>query len=71
MLVGVGGLFLVCTAFYGINNAVLPHPWAWVPLLVVGIFLVSGFTPVALQQIVELHRGPAFTGDITRARQPG
>lgn len=68
MLVAMGGLFLTCVALYGINNAILPiegsaNVWVWLPLLVIGLFLVSGFTPVALAYLAEIsgarveHRG--------------
>jgi MFS family permease len=66
MLAAIGGLFLTCVALFGVNNQWLPAPagpWALVPLLVVGIFLVSGFTPVALAYLAEIsgarveHRG--------------
>ena len=68
MLIGSLGLFLICLALYGINDHLfdLPQPWsmwAWIPVLVVGLFMVSGFTPVALAYLAEIsgtrveHRG--------------
>jgi MFS family permease len=68
MLIGAGGLFLTCFALYAINDYLfdLPQPWnmwAWIPLLVIGLFMVSGFTPVALAYLAEIsgtrveHRG--------------
>jgi MFS family permease len=68
MLIGSVGLFITCLALYGINDRLfnLPDPWstwAWLPLLVVGLFMVSGFTPVALAYLAEIsgtrveHRG--------------
>jgi len=66
MLVAIGGLALVCLSTYFLNNQVLPAEWGiWVmvPLLVIGIFLMSGFTPVALGYLAEIsgtrveHRG--------------
>jgi MFS family permease len=68
MLIGSLGLFLTCLALYGINDHLfdLPQPWnmwAWIPVLVVGLFMVSGFTPVALAYLAEIsgtrveHRG--------------
>jgi MFS family permease len=66
MLIAVGGLGLVCLATYVINNQVLPSEWgSWImlPFLALGIFLMSGFTPVALGYLAEIsgtrveHRG--------------
>lgn len=66
MLTGTGGLFFVCLALFGVNNSWLPNPtglWVFVPILALGIFLVSGFTPVALAYLAEIsgakveHRG--------------
>lgn len=66
MLASIGGLFIICVALFGINNNVLPGPWAqWplVPLLVMGVLLGSGFTPVALAYLADIsetrveHRG--------------
>jgi predicted MFS family arabinose efflux permease len=68
MLIAIGGLFLTCVAFWGINSGALPLPgewreWAWVPVLAIGVLLQSGFTPVALAYLAEIsgtrveHRG--------------
>lgn len=66
MLVSIGGIFLVCLAMLGINNNILPGPlgqWPLVPLLLIGVFLESGFTPVALAYLADIsetrveHRG--------------
>lgn len=66
MLIAVGGLGLACAALFVINDQILPASWgAWamIPLLAVGIFLMSGFTPVALGYLAEIsgtrveHRG--------------
>ena len=66
MLISVGGLGVACVAMYVINNHVLPgHGGLWLalPLLGIGIFLMSGFTPVALGYLAEIsgrrveHRG--------------
>ncbi len=68
MLIGSSGLFVTCLALWGINDQLLPlaHPWNvwfWIPLLVIGLFMVSGFTPVALAYLAEIsgtrveHRG--------------
>jgi MFS family permease len=68
MLVGASGLFVMCLALYGINDHLfsLPEPWdvsLWIPFLVVGLFMVSGFAPVALAYLAEIsgtkveHRG--------------
>jgi MFS family permease len=66
MLVSVAGLAIVCVSLWGINNNWLPElggPWFFFPFLVVGIFMVSGFTPVALAYLAEIsgtrveHRG--------------
>jgi MFS family permease len=62
MLIAVGGLGLAVASLYAINNQLL-NAWAMVPLLAVGIFLMSGFTPVALGYLAEIsgtrveHRG--------------
>lgn len=66
MLISVGGLGLACLAMYFINDQVLPTtwgPWVMLPVLAIGIFLMSGFTPVALGYLAEIsgtrieHRG--------------
>jgi MFS family permease len=68
MLIGSCGLFVTCLALYGINDQILPipQPWnafVWTPLLGFGLFMVSGFTPVALAYLAEIsgarveHRG--------------
>lgn len=66
MLISVVGLFIVSLAMLGINNNILPGPWGqWplVPLLLIGVFLESGFTPVALAYLADIsetrveHRG--------------
>jgi MFS family permease len=66
MLVSVGGLGIACLAMYFINDQVLPAswgPWVMLPVLAIGIFLMSGFTPVALGYLAEIsgtrveHRG--------------
>ncbi|MEO5952581.1 MAG: MFS transporter, partial [Chloroflexia bacterium] len=65
MLIGSIGLFLTCLALYAINDQLLPAavPWLWIPSLVLGLFMVSGFTPVALAYLAEIsgarveHRG--------------
>jgi MFS family permease len=66
MLIATGGLFTLCVALAGINNHWISGPWGgWVlvPLLVLSIFSVSGFTPVALAYLAEIsgtrveHRG--------------
>lgn len=66
MLFSVGGLFIVCLAMLGINNNVLPGPfgqWPLVPIMVIGVLLESGFTPVALAYLADIsetrveHRG--------------
>jgi len=66
MLASIGGLFLICFSLYGINNNVLPGPlgqWPLVPVLIIGVLLESGFTPVALAYLADIsearveHRG--------------
>ncbi len=66
MLISVGGLGLACLAMYAINDHVLPGHgamWLTLPVLAIGIFLMSGFTPVALGYLAEIsgkrveHRG--------------
>ena len=66
MLISIVGLAVTCVALWGINNNLLPGfggTWAIMPLLVIGIFMVSGFTPVALAYLAEIsstrveHRG--------------
>ncbi len=66
MLTSIVGLALVCVALWGINNNLaseLGGPWLLMPILILGIFLVSGFTPVALAYLAEIsgarveHRG--------------
>jgi MFS family permease len=68
MQIASGGLFITCLALFGINDRILPlpDPWSlfvWLPVLMVGLFLVSGFTPVALAYLAEIsgarveHRG--------------
>jgi MFS family permease len=66
MLTSIMGLALVCVGLWGINNNVTRDfggPWVLMPILVLGIFMVSGFTPVALAYLAEIsgarveHRG--------------
>jgi len=66
MLAAIVGLFLVCAMLFMINNLGGENPglmWMLLPLLAIGIFLVSGFTPVALAYLAEIsgarveHRG--------------
>jgi MFS family permease len=66
MLASVIGLIIVVLTLTGINNSILPGPWGqWplVPVLVIGILLESGFTPVALAYLADIsetrveHRG--------------
>jgi MFS family permease len=68
MQIASGGLFITCLALFGINDRILPFPdpwntFVWLPVLRVGLFLVSGFTPVALAYLAEIsgtrveHRG--------------
>ncbi|MEO8287299.1 MAG: MFS transporter [Chloroflexota bacterium] len=67
MLLASAGLFITCLSLYFINDQVpFPTGWnafVWTPLLAVGLFLVSGFTPVALAYLAEIsgarveHRG--------------
>ena len=58
MLTALAGLFIVCVALFGINNSVLPGPfgqWPLVIVLVIGLLLMSGFTPVALAYLSITH----------------
>ncbi|MFL5732559.1 MAG: MFS transporter [Chloroflexia bacterium] len=66
MLASVVGLFLVAFSLWGINNNIVPGPWGQWPLvlvLVLGVLLESGFTPVALAYLADIsetrveHRG--------------
>jgi MFS family permease len=66
MIVSIIGLAIVCVALFGINNSWAEGwggAWALLPVLVLGIFMVSGFTPVALAYLAEIsstrveHRG--------------
>ncbi|MDQ6694488.1 MAG: MFS transporter, partial [Chloroflexota bacterium] len=66
MLASISGVFLVAATLLAINNNVLPGPWGqWplIPLLVIGVLLESGFTPVALAYLADIsetreeHRG--------------
>jgi MFS family permease len=67
MLLASTGLFITCFALFFINNqrpfATDWNAFLWVPVLVGGLFLVSGFTPVALAYLAEIsgarveHRG--------------
>ncbi len=66
LLISVVGLFIVCFVLLGINNNIMPGPfgqWPLVPLLVVGVLMESGFTPVALAYLADIseahveHRG--------------
>jgi MFS family permease len=66
MLAAVVGLFTVIITLFCINNQVLPGPWGqwpFVPLAVIGVLLMSGFTPVALAYLADIsetrleHRG--------------
>jgi MFS family permease len=66
MLTAVAGLFIFVLALFGVNNSLLPGPWEQWPLLpvaILGILLLSGFTPVALAYLADIsetrleHRG--------------
>jgi MFS family permease len=67
MLLATGGLFVTCLALFLINDRIpFQTDWnayVWLPLLAGGLFLVSGFTPVALAYLAEIsgtrveHRG--------------
>lgn len=68
MIAGIGGLFLTCLGLLAINNSWLPFgepigQWPVAPIVVAGLLLVSGFTPVALAFLAEIsenhveHRG--------------
>jgi MFS family permease len=66
MLIAIGGLFMVVLALFAINNQWIPGDlgsWLPIPVLLIGVFLVSGFTPVALAYLAEIsgtrveHRG--------------
>lgn len=65
MLIGSAGLIITCFALYAINDRFIPGaaPFLWIPMLVLGLFMVSGFTPVALAYLAEIsgtrveHRG--------------
>jgi MFS family permease len=67
MLLASSGLFITCFALFFINNH-LPfatdwNAFVWLPVGLAGLFLVSGFTPVALAYLAEIsgarveHRG--------------
>ena len=67
MLIGSAGLFVTCLGLFFINNRAPFHTdwnaYVWIPVLVAGLFMVSGFTPVALAYLAEIsgtrveHRG--------------
>jgi predicted MFS family arabinose efflux permease len=68
MIAALAGLFVTCFGLLAINNSWLPFgepigQWPLSPLVVVGLLLVSGFTPVALAFLAEIseahveHRG--------------
>ncbi len=67
MLLASCGLFITCIALFFINDKLPFHTdwnaFVWMPLLAIGLFLVSGFTPVALAYLAEIsaarveHRG--------------
>jgi predicted MFS family arabinose efflux permease len=68
MIAALAGLFITCLGLLAINNSWLPFgppigQWPFAPLVVIGLLLVSGFTPVALAFLAEIseahveHRG--------------
>jgi predicted MFS family arabinose efflux permease len=68
MIASLAGLFITCFGLLAINNSWLPFgepvgQWPLAPLVVVGLLLISGFTPVALAFLAEIseahveHRG--------------
>lgn len=68
MIAALVGLFIACLGLLAINNSWLPFgepvgQWPLAPLVVIGLLLVSGFTPVALAFLAEIseshveHRG--------------
>lgn len=57
MLLAIGGTFVVCAVLLAINMQLLPGPWGqWplLPLLFAGLFVESGFTPVALAYLADV-----------------
>lgn len=68
MIAALAGLFITCLGLLAINNSWLPFgepisQWPLASLVVIGLLLVSGFTPVALAFLAEIseshveHRG--------------
>jgi MFS family permease len=60
MLWAVGGTFGVCATLFGINMRLLPGPWGeWplLPVLLACLFVMSGFTPVALAYLADVTEG--------------
>ncbi len=60
MLWSLGGAVVTCLALFGINMQVLPGPlgqWPLVPILFAGLFVESGFTPVALAYLADITEG--------------
>ncbi|HVG00480.1 MAG TPA: MFS transporter [Chloroflexia bacterium] len=68
MIASLVGLFITCLGLLAINNSWLPFgepvgQWPIAPVVVVGLLLISGFTPVALAFLAEIseahveHRG--------------
>ncbi|MEA2575302.1 MAG: hypothetical protein QOH93_2600 [Chloroflexia bacterium] len=68
MIASLVGLFITCVGLLAINNSWLPFgqpigQWPVAPVVVIGLLLVSGFTPVALAFLAEIseahiaHRG--------------
>ncbi len=64
MLIGVGGLFLTCLAMFLLNQQPALDAPLVMPLavgLVVGILIMSGFTPAALAHLADITVGHAET----------
>src|SRR3954463_16069983 len=57
MLIAIGGAVVVCGALFAINMQLLPGPWGLgplLPVLFVGLFFMSAFTPVALAYLADI-----------------
>lgn len=62
MLMAVMGIFLVCIALTGINHRGEGNNimiLAWMPLLLAGIFAISGFAPAALAYLADISEESA------------
>jgi MFS family permease len=59
MLLSVGGVYIACVALFGMNHVGGIWLYAWVPLLLLGIFAETSFAPSALSYLADISEDAA------------